>query len=233
MTRQETFKRRIRQRMEKTGERYGAARRVLIEQSSSSGKRGMGVRARDGRRHTARGHRAWLGRVVRHHRRLARSCRRAHRHRHLSSATSTEWRMVGPDRDRGIRADHRAQSPPPAAGRDFQRGQVTNGDSRCSVPIREMLLDDDDRADLFPGLETELRSRPNSKVLRIGIGPGRRRSHSNRRMTAGSRSPSPMTSSPRPMMSRSGRATGPNGWRQSTEVESLRDAASFADHLPG
>src|SRR5688572_404937 len=34
MTRQETFKRRIRQRMEKTGERYGAARRVLIEKSS-------------------------------------------------------------------------------------------------------------------------------------------------------------------------------------------------------
>ena len=35
-----------------------------------------------------------------------------------------------------------------------------------------MLLDDDDRADLFPGLETDLRSRPDSKVLRIGIGPG-------------------------------------------------------------
>ena len=27
-------------------------------------------------------------------------------------------------------------------------------------------------ADLFPGLETELRSRPSSKVLRISIGPG-------------------------------------------------------------
>ncbi|MGH3668101.1 MAG: hypothetical protein ACRDU7_07410, partial [Acidimicrobiia bacterium] len=39
MTRQETFKRRIRQRMEKTGERYGAARRVLVEQSSTAGGR--------------------------------------------------------------------------------------------------------------------------------------------------------------------------------------------------
>jgi len=35
-----------------------------------------------------------------------------------------------------------------------------------------MLLDGEDRADLFPGLETELRSRPGSKVIRIGIGPG-------------------------------------------------------------
>ena len=39
MTRQETFKRRIRQRMDKTGERYGAAHRVLIEQSSVEGER--------------------------------------------------------------------------------------------------------------------------------------------------------------------------------------------------
>jgi len=38
--------------------------------------------------------------------------------------------------------------------------------------LRGMLLDDDDRSDLFPGLDTELRSRPTSKVLRIGIGPG-------------------------------------------------------------
>ena len=35
-----------------------------------------------------------------------------------------------------------------------------------------MLLDDDGRADLFPGFETELRSKPSSKVVRIGIGPG-------------------------------------------------------------
>ncbi|HEU5113646.1 MAG TPA: hypothetical protein VFU96_10045 [Acidimicrobiia bacterium] len=35
-----------------------------------------------------------------------------------------------------------------------------------------MLPDAEARADLFPGLETELRSRPSSKVLRIEIGPG-------------------------------------------------------------
>jgi hypothetical protein len=35
-----------------------------------------------------------------------------------------------------------------------------------------MLLDDDDRADLFPGIDTQLRSRPTAKTLRVGIGPG-------------------------------------------------------------
>ena len=38
--------------------------------------------------------------------------------------------------------------------------------------LREMLLNNGDRADLFPGFETELRSRPSTKVLRIAIGPG-------------------------------------------------------------
>jgi hypothetical protein len=38
--------------------------------------------------------------------------------------------------------------------------------------LREMLLDDRDRADLFPGVETDLRSRSTAKTLRLGIGPG-------------------------------------------------------------
>lgn len=39
MTRQETFKRRIRARMEKTGERYLAARRSLIDQADKDRRR--------------------------------------------------------------------------------------------------------------------------------------------------------------------------------------------------
>lgn len=39
MTRNETFKRRIRARMAKTGEKYGAARRVLIDQAATRGTR--------------------------------------------------------------------------------------------------------------------------------------------------------------------------------------------------
>ena len=38
--------------------------------------------------------------------------------------------------------------------------------------LREMLLDSERRTDLFPGLETELRSGPTSKAIRLKIGPG-------------------------------------------------------------
>jgi hypothetical protein len=38
--------------------------------------------------------------------------------------------------------------------------------------LRGMLLDDTDRADLFPGLVTELRSKPTSKSIRVAIDPG-------------------------------------------------------------
>lgn len=38
--------------------------------------------------------------------------------------------------------------------------------------LRAMLLDDEARLDLFPGQETTLRSKPTTKALRIGIGPG-------------------------------------------------------------
>jgi hypothetical protein len=38
--------------------------------------------------------------------------------------------------------------------------------------LREMLLDDQGRADLFPGLDAELRSRPASKNVGIGLEQG-------------------------------------------------------------
>lgn len=38
--------------------------------------------------------------------------------------------------------------------------------------LREALLDETDRAELFPGLGTELRSRRTSKNVRLQIGPG-------------------------------------------------------------
>ncbi|MDX1450643.1 MAG: hypothetical protein R3246_16465, partial [Acidimicrobiia bacterium] len=38
--------------------------------------------------------------------------------------------------------------------------------------IEKMLRHPDDHADLFPGHEAELRSRPDTKVVRIGIGGG-------------------------------------------------------------
>lgn len=38
--------------------------------------------------------------------------------------------------------------------------------------LRRLLLDDTERSDLFPGMSTELRSRPTAKAIRIAIGPG-------------------------------------------------------------
>ncbi|MDP9020031.1 MAG: hypothetical protein M3N25_04390 [Actinomycetota bacterium] len=38
--------------------------------------------------------------------------------------------------------------------------------------LRELLLDAAGRADLFPGVDTELRSRPTSKLVRLAMGPG-------------------------------------------------------------
>lgn len=60
----------------------------------------------------------------------------------------------------------------------YQRpdGTFSAGKSRIlstdHAALRAMLLDDADRADLFPGIQTELRSRPTSKVLRLAVGGG-------------------------------------------------------------
>ncbi len=41
-----------------------------------------------------------------------------------------------------------------------------------AVVLREVLLDEDGRTALFPGFEVELRSRPTSKNVRLGVGGG-------------------------------------------------------------
>jgi hypothetical protein len=171
MTRQETFKRRIRQRMEKTGERYGAARRVLIEQASAPKQRQWSSEPEMAeetlREATGRGWDEWcevLDAWPGHgggHTAIATHLREEHGVEGWWAQTIT----VGYERITGLRLPH--QQPD---------GTFTAGKSRTVTVdvklIREMLLDDEARADLFPALETELRSKPTSKVLRIGIGPG-------------------------------------------------------------
>jgi hypothetical protein len=170
MTRQETFKRRIRQRMEKTGERYGASRRVLIEASATKQRQWASepeMADETLREATGRGWEEWC--VI-----LDGWPGHSDGHTAISTYLREEqgvegwWAQtitVGYERITGLRLPH--QQPD---------GTFTAGKSRMVTAdaglIREMLLDDESRADLFPGLETELRSRPTSKVLRIGIGPG-------------------------------------------------------------
>lgn len=171
MTRQESFKRRIRERMAKTGERYVAARRVLLEQSARQGDRtwtSEPVMSDEAVRHaTGKGWDewrdlldAWPGDVEDH------SAMVAHVQReHGIGGWWAQTVTVSYERIIGLRLK-------------YQRADGTfNANKSRTVTIeaaalREMLLDEDDRRHLFPGIDTELRSKPTSKVVRLRIGPG-------------------------------------------------------------
>lgn len=171
MTRQESFKRRIRARMAATGERYGAARRVLIDQSGGDRARPWAAEPQMSnesvRAATGRGWDEWCDVLdawpgsADGHTAIAAQVQEEHGIDGWWAQTVT----VGYERITGRRLP-------------FQRpdGSFSAGKSRTvatdATALREMLLDDADRADLFPGVPTELRSRPTSKNVRLAIGPG-------------------------------------------------------------
>jgi hypothetical protein len=174
MTKQATFKRRIRTRMAKTGEKYSAARRVLIDQSASSsngGKRKWVAQPElsDDRVREATGKGwdewcdiidAWPGHIDGHTAIANYVC-----NEHGTDGWWAQTVTVGYERITGLRLR-------------YQRSDGTFNSTKTrtvtvdAAELRELLLDEGDRADLFPGYETELRSRPTSKVVRLGIGPG-------------------------------------------------------------
>lgn len=170
MTKQESFKRRIRARMAKTGERYGAARRVLIEQAT--GRRRVWVATPElseetVRDATGRGWEdwcdaidAWPGRGE-GHTAIARHLRAEHGLDGWWAQTVT----IGYERITGLRLKYQQPDGTFTAG----RSKTVRIDASL---LREMLLDPDDRDVLFPDLPTELRSRPTSKSIRIAIGEG-------------------------------------------------------------
>ncbi len=170
MTQQETFKRRIRERMAKTGERYTAARRALIDEPGN-GKRPWVAQPELSdervREATGRGWDEWCDVI---------DAWPGHDDGHTAIAAYVQdelgidgwWAQtvtVGYERITGRRLPH--QQPD---------GTFTAGKTRTvavdRTALRDMLLSDEDREDLFPGLETTVRSRPTAKVLRIGIGGG-------------------------------------------------------------
>jgi hypothetical protein len=171
MTRQEAFKRRIRARMEKTGERYGAARRVLIEGSRKSERRSWVAEPETGdealRAATGRGWDEWcdiLDAWPGHsggHTAIANYVRDEHGVDGWWAQTVT----VGYERITGLRLPYQRPNGTFSAG----KSRTVRADAAI---LRMMLLDDGDRADLFPGFDTEVRSRPGTKVVRIAIGPG-------------------------------------------------------------
>lgn len=178
MTRQESFKRRVRARMAKTGEKYGAARRALIAGRASGSSEGHGGvshpwvsqphpsddRVREA---TGRGWEEWRqilddwpGHDQGHQAIVA----------HLVGAHGVPgwWAQtvtLGYERISGLRLPNQL----PDGSFSANKSRTVDVDPEM---LKSMLLDADSRADLFPGIETELRSRPGSKTVRIAIGPG-------------------------------------------------------------
>jgi hypothetical protein len=171
MTKQETFKRRVRARMEKTGERYAAARRTLIDRAASNGPRVWVSQPESSdeviRENTGRGWDEWCDLIdawpghTEGHPAIARWVNEQH-------GVPGWWAQavtVGYERITGLRLPY--QRPDGSFSASKSRTVTVDVEG-----LRALLLDDDDRTDLFPGVETELRSKATTKALRFGIGPG-------------------------------------------------------------
>ncbi len=172
MTTQESFKRRIRARMAKTGERYGAARRALLEQAGAPARKADGCRrprpARTRSRpppvaagtHGASSSTRTIGADA-DHATIARRLAEDHGIDSWWSQTVT----VGYERIRGLRLPHQMADGTFTAGRS--KTVTVDRDE-----LRAALLDDAGRAVLFPAFPTELRSKPTSKTVRLAAGGG-------------------------------------------------------------
>lgn len=172
MTKQESFKRRIRERMGKTGERYAAARRVLLQQAASE-KRSRVWQSEPEmsddaiRNGTGRGWEEWCDLLDQRpegldgHTAIATYVRD-------DLGTGPWWSQgvaVGYERITGLRLPYERPD-----------GTFTASKSKTVVidahDLRAMLFDDELRAGLFPGLATTLRSRSEANAIRIDVGPG-------------------------------------------------------------
>ena len=170
MTRQESFKRRIRARMEQTGERYAAARRMLIQQASQRTRTWVSEPEMSDaaiRENTGHGWDEWVDLIEAWP-------GRDDGHAAIATWVQSEhgidgwWAQsvtVGYERIVGIRLPHQM------ADGTFTANKSKTITTDADV-IDKMLRHPDDHADLFPAHETELRSRPDAKSVRIGMGGG-------------------------------------------------------------
>lgn len=157
--------------MATTGERYTAARQVLLEQSSKGRSRTWVSEPEFSddvvRKQTGRGWDDWcdLIETVPGH-----SAGHAVIAAHLIDDLGVDpwWAhgvTVGYERITGLRLPHQRADGTFAASKS--KTVAVDADV-----LRAMLLDDDDRSDLFGGESTELRSKPASKSIRLTVGPG-------------------------------------------------------------
>jgi hypothetical protein len=157
--------------MAKTGERYGAARRSLVAHAAEQRANGWVSQPETGdavlRNATGRGWDEWCtlidafaGRDAGHTRIAA----------HVQSTYDVDgwWAQtitVGYERIRGLRLPYQNHDGRFTAGRT----QTITVDVDA---LRVMLLDEAERKILFPAFDTQLRSRPSSKNVRLTIAPG-------------------------------------------------------------
>ncbi len=170
MTSQETLKRRVRDRMAKTGERYTAARRVLLEQASTRRRTWAAepempdAKVREA---TGRGWEDWCQVIEAYDGRQEGHARIA---RHLIDEYGMNpwWAQgvtIGYERITGLRVLHQMTDG------SFAASKSKTLDIDVSA-LRAMLIDDEARRDLIIGYDTVLRSKPTSKSLRIGFDEG-------------------------------------------------------------
>ncbi len=171
MTRQKSFKLRIRERMKKTDERYSVARAALLARANRSHRRAWASdpETSDGavRRATGRAWDDWCDLIDawpghdRGHTAIAAHLRAEH-------GLSGWWSQTvagGYERITGRRLPYERPD-----------GTFTAGKSRTVAvdedELRRLLVDEAHHADLFPGHTTTRASRPGSRAIRIRIGPG-------------------------------------------------------------
>jgi len=171
MTKQESFKKRIRERMAKTGERYSAARRQLLASASNRERTWMSEPETSNdavRAATGRGWEewcdiidAWPGSVDGH----APIAKHLEEQYNEVSAWWAQGITIGWERITG----RRLPGEMPDGTFTANKSKTLNGDAS---QLRALLLDDAARNDLFPGVTTELKSDPAAKTIRIAVGPG-------------------------------------------------------------
>ncbi|WP_108667096.1 hypothetical protein [Euzebya rosea] len=174
MTTQQTFKRRVRERMARTGERYAQARRVLLEQQAAAprvdGRAWVSQPEMSDeaiRSNTGRGWDEWCDLI---------EAFDGHTDGHSAVVEHlmevhglTGWWAQGVtvswERITGQRLPFQQSDGLFASSRT--RTVAVDADE-----LRELLLDADGRDHLFGGMPTELRSRPTSKNVRIAMEEG-------------------------------------------------------------
>lgn len=172
MTKHESFKRRVRARMEHTGERYAAARQVLLDQAAArTGGRSWvsppemsddAIRARTGRGwdEWCNTIEAWPGHTDGHAAIAA----------HVAAEHGLDgwWSQavtVGYERIVGARVPGQLSDGTFAAN----KSKTVHVDAAL---LGALLRSPDDLGDLFPGCDVTLRSKPASKSVRLGVGGG-------------------------------------------------------------